>query len=157
MAVIVKRVSGELEQLRLQANADRAAERAGLERTLWGNPGGDVAGWRDALARAAAVEDAGQCIALYDRARRSGDDQLAKACLLEGRSRGMLGGFSLDGHDVPPAWGEAISALDDFDRNYGSAMSRMGLDMLMSPPQPAELAGINAYALANLAAATEAG
>ena len=68
-----------------------------------GGPGrDDVVTWRDAVARAAAVEDAGQCLALYDRATwADGDDGYAKALLLEGLSRGFLGGFSLDGHDVP--------------------------------------------------------
>jgi hypothetical protein len=88
---------------------------------LWGNPGqGDVVGWRDALARAASLGDLAEALAAYDRARLSGDDQLAKAVLLEGPSRGLLGGFDLDGHDVPVPWVEAISALEDYDSANGS-------------------------------------
>ena len=67
----------------------------------------------------------------------------------------MLGGFALDGHDVPEQWVEAISALDDHDRDHGGLTARMGLDMLTSPPRPAELNGVNEYELANLAAAAE--
>ncbi|HTT87946.1 MAG TPA: hypothetical protein VMF65_00220, partial [Acidimicrobiales bacterium] len=61
-----------------------------------------------------------EALAAYDRARLSGDDQLAKAVLLEGRSRGLLSGFDLDGHDVPVPWVEAISALEDYDSANGS-------------------------------------
>ena len=40
----------------------------------------------------------------------------------------MLGGFALDGHDVPEQWVEAIGALDAHDRGNGSLTARMDVD-----------------------------
>ena len=157
LAQVVVRTGAELAKLRMDAAADAAKERAELERRLWADPGADLPAWRDALARAAAVADGEEATRLYERARRSGDDQLAKAVLLEGRSRGLLErGFNVGGPDVPAEWAEAFAALDAHDQAEGDVMTRMEIGMLTSPPEPPELAGVNAYQLSQLAAAAEA-
>ena len=75
--------------------------------------------------------------------------------MLEGLSRGIFGGYALDGHDVPNEWVEAISALDDHDRDHGLT-SRMATDMLLSPPSVPELSGVNDFELTRLAAGADA-
>ena len=158
MASITKRLSGQLEALRVKASEEAAAERKALETRLWSDPANNITGWRDALARAGSLKDGDEARAAYQLAVRSGDVQLQKAIYLNsGQWRALIGGWELpvSWGDVPSDWREAQAALTDHDAGAGSAMGRVATDMLLSPVAPAELAGVSDYQLNELAASVE--
>jgi hypothetical protein len=152
MAAAVKPYADRLEQLRKGILDQMANERAALEREVWSNPGGaDIVGWRDSLARVAALDNADEATALFRRAVRSGDDQLARAIALDARWRGLTAGYEAE----HPDWAAAVEALAEHDRTAGDLNFRMGLSMLTSPPTPPELGNVNPAELDRLAASVE--
>jgi hypothetical protein len=153
MAAAIKPYADKLEALRKSTVDQLASERSNIERRVWANPGGaDIIGWRDSLARAAALDNADDATAVFHRAVRSGDDQLARAIALDGRWRGLTAGYETEHTE----WAAAVRALADHDRTAGSANFRMALGMLTSPPQPVELGQLSPADVDRLAASVEA-
>lgn len=147
MAAVLAPCRATLEKLHEAAVAQIATERRQLEEKLWASPTGDVIGWRDALSRVdlLADGDAATAATMYQRARLSGDSQVAKALWLS-RFSGVAG------DDVPEEWASAHRALADHDADFGSPMFKMSLSMITSPPAPAELANVSPWQLDTLAA-----
>ena len=118
IAAEVKKCSDQLDRLRTEMQAAVAVEREGLERRVWSNTRPeDVVGFRDALARAAALKDPDEARSLFRRATLSGDQQLARAIALDRR----FSDLTADYRRQDPEWGQAAEALIDHGRSVGSA------------------------------------
>ena len=152
IAAEVQRCADGLDQLRAKVADETAAERRALEKKVWANPGSDVIAWRDSMARVAALKDHDQASALYRQADLSGDEQLLKSMVLDGRWGAVTAGYEAEHAE----WA-AAAAFRDHDRGLGSARSKLALSMLLSPPFAEELGGASPGEVARLASQAATG
>ncbi len=138
----------------LQAIRDGIAERdqkrkVELERKLFGLPANalsvDVIGYRDALDRAAGLENYEQAAALLDRAESSGDTQLARAIFAHAYESGGPGNTGWnriveDYLDRHPETVDTVAELINVTPN-GERSAHFEQSMLYNVPTPSELQG----------------
>jgi len=151
IAAVVRRTGDQLEKLRQETLAPGIRDRTEMERRLWGDPGDNILGWRDAMARTAALKDVDEARSTFERATRSGDKQLARSIALDARWSGVTAGYA----DSDPAWAEAATAPPEHDRSNSSARVKMSLSMITSPPMPEELSATSTAELNRLASVAE--
>lgn len=113
-----------------------AAKRAELERKLYGIPNtadaSAMISYRDALDRADQVGKESEAISLYNRARTSGDDHLARAVLATSFQRGWVDAINTFAEHNPDT-DLAVNELWEI-QNPTSSLGAM-FDYVTAPPQ----------------------